>query len=118
MLILWGFFAIIAAVLASKKNRSGFGWFLLGVLFGPFAWIVAAFPPLPPKPAGNPPQPNAAESTNPPARGPDAEQPWDDARRVLAASQRIQPGMKKCPQCGAAQPNAQSTCADCGYRFG
>jgi hypothetical protein len=91
MLVLWGFFAIIAAVLASKRIAAASAGFLLGRLFGPCAWIVAAFPPLPPKPKGNPPQPNAAGSTNPPAREPDAEEPWDGGRRVVAASQRIRP---------------------------
>jgi len=44
LLAFWVFSACVAAVLARGKNRSAAGWFLLGLVFGPFAWIVAALP--------------------------------------------------------------------------
>lgn len=44
LLIIWGFFGIIAAVIAGAKGRSGFGWFILGMLLGPFALVVALLP--------------------------------------------------------------------------
>lgn len=47
-IILWVLFGAISAAIASSKNRSGCGWFLLGVLIGPFGLLVAAFPPLEP----------------------------------------------------------------------
>jgi len=34
-------FGIVTAVAASNKGRSGFGWFLLGVLLGPFGLILS-----------------------------------------------------------------------------
>jgi hypothetical protein len=43
-LILWCLFSISAAVIASHKGRSGAGWFVLGLLVGPFALIVALLP--------------------------------------------------------------------------
>jgi len=34
-------FGVLCAVVASKKNRSGPGWFALGVLFGPIAVVLS-----------------------------------------------------------------------------
>ncbi|MFZ0051466.1 MAG: hypothetical protein WAK96_06795 [Desulfobaccales bacterium] len=45
-LILWAFFAFIAAAIAGSKGRSRPGWFILGLLFGPFSWAVALLPSL------------------------------------------------------------------------
>lgn len=33
--------AVCASIVASSKGRSGFGWFLLGLLFGVFALLVS-----------------------------------------------------------------------------
>lgn len=43
-LTIWILFAAFSAVIASSKNRSGIGWFIIGFLFGPFGLIVAALP--------------------------------------------------------------------------
>jgi hypothetical protein len=43
-ILIWLFCAIIASVVASNKNRSALGWFLLGIIFGPFAFTVALLP--------------------------------------------------------------------------
>jgi hypothetical protein len=43
-LTIWILFATFSAVIASSKNRSGVGWFIIGFLFGPFGLIVAALP--------------------------------------------------------------------------
>ena len=40
--IFWLGFAIASGVVASAKGRSGFGWFLLGLLFSFFALIIVA----------------------------------------------------------------------------
>ena len=45
VLIIWILFGIGAAIAASNKGRSGFGWFLLGVLLGPFGLIFALLVP-------------------------------------------------------------------------
>jgi hypothetical protein len=50
IVIFWIFCACAAAGIANGKHRSVPGWFFLGLLFGPFAWIVAAMDPLDPKP--------------------------------------------------------------------
>ena len=36
---------IITTIVASSKGRSGFGWFLLSIFFGPFALILVALLP-------------------------------------------------------------------------
>lgn len=40
--LIWVAFAIICAIIASNKNRSAVGWFILGLIFGIFALIVIA----------------------------------------------------------------------------
>lgn len=44
LIIIWLLFAIFSASIAVAKNRSGFGWFLIGFFAGPFGLLVAAFP--------------------------------------------------------------------------
>lgn len=39
--VIWILFGIISMVAAQKKGRSGCGWFLLGMLLGPFGFILA-----------------------------------------------------------------------------
>jgi len=41
-LIPWLFLSIIAAVIASNKGRSGFGFFLLSIILSPLIGIIAA----------------------------------------------------------------------------
>ncbi len=45
----WGTLALVNAGLAQGKNRSGFIWFFLSLLFGPLATflLVASSPKLP-----------------------------------------------------------------------
>lgn len=38
----WVLSGIVAALIGSSKGGSGFGWFILGLLFGPLAWLFAA----------------------------------------------------------------------------
>jgi hypothetical protein len=46
--ILWILCAIFSAVMASSKNRSPEGWFLIGLFFGPFGLLVALMPKVEP----------------------------------------------------------------------
>jgi len=39
-IIVWLLFGIVTAVVASNKGLSGCGWFLIGVLLGPFGFIL------------------------------------------------------------------------------
>jgi hypothetical protein len=41
ILITWILFGVVTAVVASNKGRDGCGWFLLGVLLGPFGFILS-----------------------------------------------------------------------------
>ncbi|HZP02716.1 MAG TPA: zinc ribbon domain-containing protein [Terriglobia bacterium] len=45
ILLIWLLFGIVSAVVASNKGRSGCGWFALGVLLGPFGFILALVVP-------------------------------------------------------------------------
>ncbi len=45
LIIIWLLFGIISAVVASNKGRSGCGWFFIGVLLGPFGFILALVMP-------------------------------------------------------------------------
>lgn len=42
--LLWLVFAVFAMIGAGQKNRSGVGWFLIGLLFGPFGLLVYLMP--------------------------------------------------------------------------
>ncbi len=39
--IVWLVFGLITAAVASKKGRNGCGWFILGVILGPLAFLMA-----------------------------------------------------------------------------
>ncbi len=72
MLILWLLFGIVCAMISTSKGRSGCGWFLLGVLIGPFAIVVAVLP------SKIPPQPIQVVTTDPPA----SDNPLDAIERL------------------------------------
>jgi uncharacterized membrane protein len=46
LFVLWSFCAITGAVIAGRKNRSIFGWFLLSAIFGVFAVIAVVLLPI------------------------------------------------------------------------
>ena len=52
-LIFWLLFGVTAAIIANSKGRSGFRWFCVGALFGPFSLMIAALPSLK-QPPGSP----------------------------------------------------------------
>lgn len=41
ILLIWILFGAATAVVASNKGRNGCGWFILGVLLGPFGLILS-----------------------------------------------------------------------------
>lgn len=45
ILIIWLLFGIVSAVVASNKGRSGCGWFAIGILLGPFGFILSLVVP-------------------------------------------------------------------------
>jgi len=84
LLIIWGFFGFIAAVVAISKGRSGFGWFILGMLLGPFALVVALLP---------------SRNLQPPMA---ASTPAADLVPCPECAEMIQRQARKCRFCGAA----------------
>jgi len=46
VVVAWIFFAVTAGSLAGNRGRSALLWALFGMFIGPFAWIVAALPPV------------------------------------------------------------------------
>jgi hypothetical protein len=44
LVLIWCLFGFVAAIIANAKGRSGCGWFLLGILLGPFALVIALLP--------------------------------------------------------------------------
>ena len=40
--VLWIFFSIVAGMIAARRGRSGFGFFLLSIILSPLVGIVAA----------------------------------------------------------------------------
>jgi hypothetical protein len=41
LLLIWFLFGIVTAVVATNKGLNGCGWFMLGVLLGPFGFILS-----------------------------------------------------------------------------
>ena len=39
--LIWFICGVVSAVVASNKGRNGFGWFVLGMLFGPLGVILS-----------------------------------------------------------------------------
>lgn len=43
-IVIWLLFGLVAAAIANSKGRGGCGWFILGMLLGPFSLVVAFLP--------------------------------------------------------------------------
>jgi len=93
ILLFWLLFGVASAIVAGNKGRSGFGWFLVGILLGPFglifALVVAKIEPLPvvaPLPA-------------------------------LSAGQLLDQETKTCPHCAETIKLAAKKCRYCGEAF-
>ncbi len=39
-------FGVVSSIIAYGKGRNSLGWFIAGLLIGPFALVVAALPPV------------------------------------------------------------------------
>jgi len=86
--VFWAFFGVVSATIASSRGRSGLGWFLLGVLFGPFGLVVALLP--------------SAE----------------DTRQAQARQDGLAPGGRKCPFCAEVVHAEALVCRYCHRELG
>lgn len=82
ILLLWLAFAITSAIVAASRGRSGFGWFLLGCIFGFFALIVVALLP--------------SKKRDPNAPTPETHVKCPDCRELVIRDAR------KCKHCGVS----------------
>lgn len=84
--VFWLFCAIITAIIASSKGRSGFLWLIIGAMFGIFALVlVAAMPRI------TPPAPILA------------------GQEVATADTHV-----KCPDCAELVKKEARVCRHCG----
>jgi hypothetical protein len=81
--VLWVFFGVVSGGIAMARGRSGFGWFLLGILLGPFALAVALLP--------------TAEAN----------------RQEQARRSGVAPGWRKCPFCAEVVREEALVCRYC-----
>ncbi len=80
-ILFWLGFAIAAGVVGSAKGRSGFGWFLLGLLFSLFALIVVAC--LPSK------RPLMVQQGNDPVPTPETHVKCPDCKELVLRDARV-----------------------------
>jgi ribosomal protein S27AE len=114
----WLLFGVVSAFVARKKGRSGCGWFVLGVLLGPFGLILAfaasRHGPVLLAPSEPPPLKKCPTCGEPIPRETGRCRPCDEK-----AARRALPGFATeswtCPRCGASNPNKSYSCGNCGY---
>jgi len=87
-------FGVFSAVLASSKNRDGLGWFLIGLLFGPFGLLVAALPAAEPR-AGH----------------------WGDFASEYGQLGGAAEANRKCPFCAEVIKAEAVVCRFCGHNL-
>ena len=115
-LVIWGFFGIIAASIASSKGRSGCGWFVLGLLLGPFALAVALLPSLKPQFI-----PTASMPTADLVPCPECAEPIQrQARRCRWCGSAVtpppEPRTVPCYHCNWLNKPSAVYCSDCGKK--
>lgn len=95
IILIWIICAVVCAIIASAKGRTGFGWFLLGLVFGIFALVlVACLPSLKP-----------------------VQVAYAAPSRYAAPIGSLHSGEKACPDCGETILKVAKVCKHCGFRL-
>lgn len=74
--VIWLLFGAAAAIAATNKGRSGCGWFILGVLLGPFGLLFALLV-------------EGAQEEGPPEADSAAEKQCPDCAEIVKAEARV-----------------------------
>jgi hypothetical protein len=95
LLLFWIGLAVIVALAANSRGRSGLGWFLLALFFSPILALIAVL-----------------------VIGPGANKAPGPAQLVYAAPPPAPAEVRKpCPQCGEQVPLIARICRFCRYEF-
>lgn len=115
LILIWGLFGVVSAFAAGWKGRNPVGWFLLGLLIGPFALLLLLFAP---SLKATPKYQNA---------GADAERRCPFCAEVIQRAAIVckhcgrdlpmAPHQIFCPGCGADITYMPSECPNCGRKF-
>ena len=109
----WVAFSVLAGIIASTKNRSGFGYFVLSVVLSPLVGLIAAAAM--PKIDANAPNP----STH--VKCPDCrELVLKDARKCKHCGSALRPpdpNHPACPSCGKIATPEAKHCPSCGHNM-
>jgi len=90
------FCAVMAMVVAKNNGRNQYGWFCMGILFGPLAFVVGLLPSL--KPVGE-------------------AQPENTFQMTESGEISLEDEVKQCPVCSKAIKVEAAECSFCGAAF-
>ena len=105
-LLLWVGFAVVTAIAASSRGRSGGAWFFLGLLFGVFGLIAVLVMPRVEAPG----QASVGALPNETKRRAELRQTAEAARAAEVAADTT-----ACPQCAETIKKAAKICRFCQF---